>query len=111
MNILERYKKLSEEDKKNLNEYCIFHSIYSIAERVGYKMSDDEVERIKDLSYYIYLKDQYYNFEPLRISDYITVGYLQYKIPLEIYKNMSYHEILEAIDNDSYKSNESIERL
>lgn len=102
MNSLEMYKELSQEDKKNLTTYCIYDSIYTIAKNENYKISDDEIERIKDLSHYLYLKDEYYNLSPARISDYIAIGCIEHKIPLEKYEDMSWNDILELVDNDNY---------
>lgn len=111
MDILERYKQLSKEDKNNLSIYCIYKSIYSIAANENYSISDDEVKRIKDLSYYIYLKDEYYNLAPDRISDYITEKYIRQNISLNKIEEMPWSELIEAIDNNSDLSNEEkIER-
>ena len=40
MNILEMYKRLSKEDKGNLTIYCIYDSIYSIAESNNVEIDD-----------------------------------------------------------------------
>lgn len=110
MNSLEMYKKLSDEDKKNLTEYSIYNSIYIIAKNQDYEISDSEVATIKELSYYVYLKDEYYNFSPSRISDFITYGYLEHNIPLEKFGEMSWSDILIAIDDDDYSFEERLER-
>lgn len=102
MKSLEMYKELSQEDKKNLTTYCIYDSIYTVAQNENYKISDDEVERIKNLSHYLYLKDEYYNLSPARISDYITIGCIEHEIPLEKYEDMNWNDILELVDNDNY---------
>lgn len=110
MNSLERYKMLSDEDKSNLIVYCVYDSIYFNAKEKNYEISDEEVNRIKDLSYSVYLKDEYYDLSPSHISDYITRGYLEYKIPLEKFENMNRYSILEAVDDNKYIFEEEIER-
>ena len=68
--------------------YCIYDSIYTISKDENDNISDVEVERIIELFHYIYLKDEYYNFDQSRISDYITCVYLEYKIPLVKFENV-----------------------
>lgn len=99
---LEMYKKLSDEDKNNISAYEIYNSIYIIAKNNDYKISDDEVEDIKELAYYAYLKDEYYNFSPARISDFITESYIAHNVSLDRIGDASWSDLLEAVDNDDY---------
>lgn len=103
MNTLEMYKKLSREDKNNLTAYSIYESIYTIARNNDYEITDDEVERIKNLSHYVYLKDEYYNLSSARISDFITECYTEHKVPLDKMEDASWSDILEAVDNSDYE--------
>lgn len=111
MNTLEMYKKVSQEDKKNLTIYCIYNSIYTIAKNNNYEITDDVVERIRELSNYVYLKDEYYNFASTKISDFLTECYIEHSVSLEKLENASWSEILEAVDNNNYDFfEEEIER-
>lgn len=101
MNTLERYKKLSKEDKNNITVYSMYNSIYSIADNENYEISDGDVERIKELSYYVYLKDGYYNLSPSKISDFITECYICHNVSLEKMEDAHWSDILEAIDNNN----------
>ena len=103
MNTLEMYKKLSNEDKTNLTTYSIYESIYNMAKNFNYDITDDEVEKIKALSNYIYLKDEYYNLSPTKISDFIMECYLKHKISLDKLETVSWNNLIEAIDNNNYK--------
>lgn len=103
MNTLEMYKRLSREDKNNLTAYCIYDSIYTVSKNNDCELSDDEVERLKELSHYVYLKDEYYNFSSARISDFLTECYTDHKIPLETMEDASWSDILEAVDNEDYE--------
>lgn len=109
MNVLEMYKKLSATDKKHLSEYCIYNSIYTIAKGTDYEISDEEVERIKELSHYIYLKDEYYNLSPSRISDFISECYIVNKVPLEKLEEASWSDTIEAIDNENFEYSNDLE--
>ena len=40
MNILEMYKRLSNEDKFHLTVYCIYDSIYDVAKNQDYEITD-----------------------------------------------------------------------
>lgn len=100
MDSLEMYKRLSSEDKHNLIAYCIYDSIYTVATNENYSISDEEVKRIKDLSYYAYLKDEYYNLSPTRISDFITENHIKKNTSLDELEKMSWSVLLEKVDNN-----------
>ncbi len=101
MKKLEMYKKLSEEDKKNLTSYCMYRSIYAIARNYNKELSDDEIEELEELANYIYLKDEYYNFSDARISDFLTECYIEKGVSLNKLGEQSWHDVLEAIDNNN----------
>ena len=61
MNKLEMYKELSNEDKSNLAIYCIFDSIYDASRNNNADIDDEKVLDIQELSYDLYLDDEYYN--------------------------------------------------
>lgn len=103
MTTLEMYKTLSEQDKKNLTVYSIYNSIYTIAKNNSYEITDNAVERIKDLSHYLYLKDEYYNLSSSRISDFITECYIKNNDSLNKLEDANWSDILEAVDNNNYE--------
>lgn len=103
MEKLELYKKLSLEDKSNLTAYCVYDSIYAAASNAEKCIEDNEVERIYELSNYLYLKDEYYNFSAQKIADFIAIGFLEKNVPLEIMEKTSKDDMFYAIDNDNYE--------
>lgn len=102
MNKLEMYKRLSNEDKSNLTAYCIYDSIYINARNSDKEISDEDVERIYELSHYLYLKDEYYDFSSSKIADYITIGYLDNNISLDKLEEVDRTDMYMGIDNDDY---------
>lgn len=103
MTTLEMYKTLSGQDKKNLTVYSIYNSIYTIAKNNSYEITDNDVDRIKGLSHYLYLKDEYYNLSSARISDYITECYIKNNNSLDKLEDANWNDTLEAIDNNDYE--------
>lgn len=112
MTTLEMYKTLSEQDKKNLTVYSIYNSIYTIAKNNNYEITDNEVDRIKELSHYLYLKDEYYNLSSVSISDFLTECYIQNNVSLDKLESADWNDVLEAVDNHNYEfcSENEIER-
>ncbi|MCI9434901.1 MAG: hypothetical protein HFI86_06505 [Bacilli bacterium] len=103
MTTLEMYKTLSEQDRKNLTVYSIYNSIYTVAKNNSYELTDDEVERIKELSNYTYLKDEYYNLSSVRISDFLTECYVKQNVSLDKLESVDWNDILDAVDNNNYE--------
>lgn len=103
MNTLEMYKELSKEDKSNLSTYAIYDSIYNTAKNEDYDISDDEVERLKDIVEYVWLKDDYYHYSANRIGDFLTECYVKHYTTLDQMESTSWSDILDAIDNDDQK--------
>lgn len=102
MNKLEMYKKLSNDDKSSLTVYSIYRSIYIIAKNLDKVIDDNSVQRICDLSYHLYLKDDNYNFSESRIADYLTNGYLDENISLDKMEEIDRFSIYEGIESDTY---------
>lgn len=102
MNKLEMYKKLSNDDKSSLTVYSIYRSIYIIAKNLDKVIDDNSVQRICDLSYHLYLKDDSYNFSESRIADYLTNGYLDENISLDKMEEIDRFRIYEGIESDTY---------
>lgn len=102
MKNLEMYKKLSNEDKSNLTIYCIFDSIYDVARNHEVDIEDGIVLDIQELSHDVYLDDEYYNFSQSKIADFITECYVNDNDFLNKIKDISYSDILDAIENDNY---------
>ena len=48
MNILEKFKKLSNEDKKHFSIYCIYNDIYSSAKSNNFDISDEYAMKIQE---------------------------------------------------------------
>lgn len=102
MEKLEMYKRLSKEDKLNITIYCIYDSIYINARNYEKELSDEYAKRICELSHYLYLKDEYYNFSSSKIADYITIGYLEHNIPIEKLEEADRTDMYMGIDTDDY---------
>lgn len=109
MNKLEMYKQLSNEDKTNLTIYCIYDNIYNTIKDSGFKIEDDKILDIQELSYDLYLEDDYYNLSISKIASFITECYMRDNEFLEKIDDIEYLEILQAIDDDDldfYKDEE-----
>lgn len=109
MNLLDNYKKLSKEDKGNLTMYQIYNSIYDTSSEYDYKISDDIVKDIGELSYDLYLEDEMYKLSSSDIAKFITEEYIDDNDFLDKIEDISYDKILEAIDDDDkdfYKDDE-----
>lgn len=102
MNILEMYKRLSNEDKSHLTVYCIYDSIYDVARNEGFEISDEIAVDIQELAHELYLDDEYYNLSQSKIADFITRCYINDNSFLEKIENTDYSDILQAIDEDDY---------
>lgn len=109
MNLLEKFKKLSKEDKENLTMYQIYNSIYDTSNECDYKISDDDVNNIGGTSYDLYHNDNIFKLSASDIAKFITEGFIDNNEFLDEIKDISYNEILKAIDNDNkdfYKDDE-----
>ena len=102
MNSLGRYKMLSNEDKSNLNMYCIYDSIYDVAKNEDIDLSDDLVQDIKELSYDIYLDDEYMNLSASQIAFFITECYVKDNTFMDKVQDLSYYDIIQAVIDDNY---------
>ena len=102
MEILEMYKTLSDKDKLNLIEYCIFKSIYDVARNEYVELSDDIVKAIEEFAYDLYIEDSTYKLSQSEIGCFITECYINDNNFLEKVEDTSYSDILEAIDNNYY---------
>ena len=110
MNKLEMYKELSNEDKSNLTIYCIFDSIYDASRNNNADIDDDKVLDIQELSYELYLDDEYYNLSQSKIAYFITECYIKDDKFLDKVEDIDYSDILEAINDDDldfYKEDET----
>ncbi len=102
MNILEMYKRLSNEDKSNLTTYCIYDSIYDVSKNQGINIDDETVINIQEVSYNLYLDDEYSNLSASQIAYFLTECYIKDSSFMEKIKNIDYDDILQAIENDNY---------
>ena len=102
MNSLGRYKMLSNEDKSNLNMYCIYDSIYDAAKNEDIDLSNDLVQDIKELSYDIYLDNEYMNLSASQIAFFITECYVKDNTFMDKVQDLSYYDIIQAVIDDNY---------
>ena len=99
MNILEWYKKLSDEDKKHLTIYCIYNEIYSSAYNNDFEISDDEAMTIQEKSYDLYINDDYGHLSSQEIAYFLTDCYSKDNSFLEKLEDYDDYIILEAIED------------
>ncbi len=111
MNILEMYKRLSNEDKANLNIYCIYDSIYDVSKNEEINVDDETAINIQELSYNLYLDDEYSNLSTSQIAYFLTECYAKDNSFIEKIKDMDYDDILQAVEDDNHDFyKEEIER-
>lgn len=102
MNILEMYKKLSNEDRANLEIYCIYNSIYDVSKNEEINIDDETVTNIQELSYDLYLDDEYNNLSANQITYFLTECYAKDNSFMEKVKDMDYNDILQAVEDDNH---------
>ncbi len=102
MNILSMYKQLSNEDKANLTIYSIYNSIFDAARNEDVELSDKDAIDIQELSYDIYLDDEYRNLSSSQIAFFITKCYVNDNTFLEKLEDIDYKDILQAVEDDDY---------
>lgn len=97
MNILERYKNLPDEDKKHLSIYCIYNDIYSSAQNNNYNISDDDTMKIQEISYQLYLDDEYNHLSAPDIAYFLTDCYSRDETFLDKIEDLEDCDILQAV--------------
>lgn len=102
MNKLEMYKRLLKEDKTNLTIYCIYDSIYDAAKNEEVEISDEVVMDIQELSYDLWLEDEYRNLSAPQIAYFITKCYVKDNEFMEKLEDIDYDYLLEAVEDDNY---------
>ncbi|MBR1376689.1 MAG: hypothetical protein IJ565_02630 [Bacilli bacterium] len=102
MNTLERYRNLSNEDKGNLTIYTIYNSIHDVIKENDAEISDEIILDIQELAYDIYIEDTFSNVSASSIGYFITECYVKDNQFLEKIDEISYDDILSAIENDNY---------
>ena len=103
MNILEKYKRLSKEDKSNLTVYCIYDSIYDVSRNQGIDISDEVATNIQELAYNLYLDDEYRNLSASQIAFFLTECYAKDNTFMEKLEDIYYDDILQAVEDDNLK--------
>ena len=101
MNILEMYKKLPKEDKTNLTTYCIYDSIYDASKNAEVNIDDETAINIQELSYKLYLDDEYRNLSASQIAFFLAECYVKDNSFMEKVKDMDYENILQAVEDDN----------
>lgn len=109
MKTLNMYKKLSKEDKYNLIAYCIYDTIYDVMRNENVFLNDDIVETIKEKSYDLYIEDDYYKLSQSEIAHFIAECYINDEKFFDKIENISYNDILEAINDSEYDFYEDYE--
>lgn len=109
MKKLDMYKRLSKDDKHNLITYCIYDTIYDVMRNENASLDDDIIEEIEDKSYDLYIEDDYYDLSHSKIAYFITECYIHDNNFLEKINDISYNDILEAINDDDYDFYEEYE--
>ena len=102
MNKLEMYKRLSKEDKTNLTIYCIYDSIYDAAKNEEVEISDEVAMDIQELSYDLWLEDEYRNLSSSQIAYFITECYAKDNDFMKKLEDIDYDYLLEAVGDDNY---------
>lgn len=112
MNILEMYKRLSNEDKSHLTVYCIYDSIYDVAKNQDYEITDKVAVDLQELAYDLYLEDNGYKLSQSEIAHFLTNCYINDNSFLDKIEDTDYSDILEAISDDDYEfyKDEKLER-
>ena len=112
MNILEMYKRLSNEDKSHLTVYCIYDSIYDVVKNQDYEITDKVAVDLQELAYDLYLEDNGYKLSQSEIAHFLTNCYINDTSFLDKIEDTDYSDILEAISDDDYEfyKDEELER-
>lgn len=112
MNSLINYRKLSKEDKRDLTDYIIYRSIEDNARERDITLSDDVITDIKEIALDFYLDDCSSNLSVSRITDFITINYLDNNITLEELNEVDRQDLYEAIYEDCIEmiKDEELER-
>ena len=109
MRQLEMYKRLSKEDRKNLITYCIYDAIYDVMRNENTILDDNTVDGIKDVVYDLYVEDDIYNLSQSEIAHFITECYINDNNFFKLIDNISYSDVLEAINDKAYDFYRKIE--
>ncbi|MEG2251082.1 MAG: hypothetical protein RSD09_05880 [Bacilli bacterium] len=98
MNSLEKYKKLTEEDKNYLNDYQYYESIYYFNKGA----SDEDVLFVKRICERSYLVDEE-GYSITKITDFVADNYFNKNLTKEELNKSSKWDILEAIAQNNYQ--------
>lgn len=112
MNSLNNYRKLSDEDKRDLTDYIIYRSIEDNCNEKSMTLSDNEIIDIKEVALDFYLDDCSGDLSVSRITDFITINYLDNNITLEELNEVDRQDLYEAIYEDCIEmiKNDELER-
>lgn len=109
MNILDRFKKLPDDDKKHLTIYCIYNEIYNSAQNNNFEITDEEAMTIQEKSYDLYINDNYGHMPASEIAYFITDCYSKDNSFLEKIDDLEDYQILQAVEDydlNFYKEDE-----
>lgn len=95
--ILDNFKKMSEEDIRNLDEYAGYRPIYNC----NCEISDEEAMNIMSICKDAWLKDEYYGHSLEDYTDYISYHLKTGDITLEHLNNCTKWDIIESVENDN----------
>ena len=109
MNILERFKKLSNEDKKHLSIYSIYNEIYGISESNNFEISDEDAMKIQEKSYELYLDDDYHHLSAPDIAYFLTDCHMNDELFINKLDDLDSYDLLQAVidyDLEFYKKDD-----
>lgn len=112
MDILERYKQLSNEDKSNLTIYTIYDSIYDVIKNKELIINDDTIKEIQEWAYELYLNDESNQLSANKIAFFITECYSSDKDFLSKLEDIYYDDFMQAVvdDNLNFYIKDELER-
>ncbi len=99
MKMLERYNKLSTEDKSYLESFIIYREIYDNAKAKNIELSDDTVEDLKE--YIMEFHDDYYNYDLSQMTNFISINYLNNKFTLRQLQNFDKEDLYDALEENN----------
>lgn len=99
MKMLERYNKLSKEDKSYLESFIIYREIYDNAKAKNIELSDDTVEDLKE--YIMEFHDDYYNYDLSQMTNFISINYLNNKFTLRQLQNFDKEDLYDALEENN----------
>lgn len=113
MNILEMYKRLSNEDKTNLTIYSIYDGIYDGANENDFEISDEVAIDLQEMAHNLFNEEENLT-SPNKIGRFLSECYIRDNDFIRKYneEEFMYDDLLQAIvdDNLEFYDLEEMER-